>query len=553
LNSSPPLDAIALMRKAGKDKYLELRSRQIMKLISGAFLLIILLSSTSSFATTWYVNGTSGNDHNDGRSLTTAFRTPQHAANITVPGDTVDLLGKFGGGTSGIAPLVIRTSGTPGQPITYQSYYNGMTGPRAVITGTRALGAIQGSYPLSYITINDLEIVGWTGSLSWAGASANYAASGTGWQASAYIGEGIFFGGGVGGQTLHHITVTNCVVHDFPGGGIALTYNDYATVSNNTVYNNSKYSPWQTSGISLYALHNIDKSNATKNIVSGNTVYANANQIPTRLINVITTTATAPAPAGATAISVASSTNTNYTMRVIDSTSGAIAPGTYIYYYSGIGNNTINLAGGTVTGSGVHNGDTIAFQYITDGEGIIIDNNTNSQTDNIPYVGRTLITNNVVFNNGSACIAASPGTNNVDVTFNTCYHNQTSNQNLGINASSEFDDRGTNGTNVYNNIFDAINTVPSVWDQSAGTTTFENNLFYGGIAGHDFPGSNNVLTNPEFINPSWNLAIANFQLKLGSPAIDAGNNAFTRTIDHFGNPGLAGRTYDIGAFEFPTP
>jgi hypothetical protein len=270
----------------------------------------------------------------------------------------------------------------------------------------------------------------------------------------------------------------------------------------------------------------------------------NINYIPDRAAIVFTTTSAGTNNAGTTYLTITNATAANYTEAVIDVSQGCIPPGTTVQYF-GVG--YVGLS--QPVSCAIPNGSILQFGYITDGEGIIIDNNDNSQSDNIPYVGRTLIVNNVGFNNGSSCIEVAPGTNNVDVIFNTCFWNQTSFQNMS-SANGELNDRGANGINVYNNIFDALTTTPSGWDQSAGTTVFSNNLFYGGNAAHPIPGVNNVLSDPKFANASIGSAM-NLQLQAGSPAIDAGSSAVTRNTDYLGNCGLVGRAFDIGAFEAP--
>jgi hypothetical protein len=59
---------------------------------------------------------------------------------------------------------------------------------------------------------------------------------------------------------------------------------------------------------------------------------------------------------------------------------------------------------------------------IGDGEGIIIDDNSNSQTNGIQYTGGTLVENNVSYLNGSEGIEVG-NSSNVDVLYNTTYEN----------------------------------------------------------------------------------------------------------------------------------
>jgi hypothetical protein len=78
---------------------------------------ISLLLSTTSFGALRYVDGTNGNDANDGNSLNTAWRTIQRSFDLAQPGDSVFIRG----GTYPEHP-VLHVSGLPGQPIWFGRY-----------------------------------------------------------------------------------------------------------------------------------------------------------------------------------------------------------------------------------------------------------------------------------------------------------------------------------------------------------------------------------------------------------------------------------------------
>lgn len=437
----------------------------------------------------WYVDSALGSDSNNGITPASAFATLQKAANSTNPGDTVFVQpgSGYGGGTGGVAPLIISKSGTAGKPITYTA----ITGTRPVISGTQDKGCISGTNPLSYVTINGFELAGWQAGLSWSGAVTNAGLSGTSWQSNVYSGYGIFFAGSTGSTNIiHHLTVTNCYIHDFPGNGIGINFGDYLTISNNIVSNCSFYSPYACSGISLYELHNIDSTTGTKNVVSGNIVSGCVNLVPNHT-QIVTMTTNGTTSIGSPILNFSSTPGvSNYTMAAIDITHPtAIPQGAIISYYPSGTQTALQL---NVVSPGVSSGDVIQFGYITDGEGIIIDDNTNAQSDAVAYVGRTLIINNTCYGNGSAGIQASPTTNNVDVIHNTCYQNQISFL-LSSNAPSEIFDKTTNGSNFYNNTCIASTSVPSGWSQATGTTNWADNQFFGGNASHALPGTNNYV------------------------------------------------------------
>ncbi|MDU0206357.1 right-handed parallel beta-helix repeat-containing protein [Paenibacillus sp. MAH-36] len=74
----------------------------------------------------------------------------------------------------------------------------------------------------------------------------------------------------------HHIIVKNNIVHDVPGGGISASDADYLTIENNTVYNNSWYTLYATSGISILTPKNTDSYiTSYRNIIRNNRVYNN--------------------------------------------------------------------------------------------------------------------------------------------------------------------------------------------------------------------------------------------------------------------------------------
>ena len=88
-------------------------------------LLVALTTTTAAYARTIHVNGAAGDDARDGLSLETALRTLAKAAPLLQPGDTLSL-------APGLyhEALILRTSGTPTQPITIE-------GNGAVLSGRR--------------------------------------------------------------------------------------------------------------------------------------------------------------------------------------------------------------------------------------------------------------------------------------------------------------------------------------------------------------------------------------------------------------------------------
>ncbi len=88
----------------------------MIKSLKSFFLLFLLMGYFSSVQAQmfYYVNGSTGNDSNDGLSETTAWKTIQKSFNQAIPGSTVTIHG-------GIyrEQLILNVSGTPGNPILF--------------------------------------------------------------------------------------------------------------------------------------------------------------------------------------------------------------------------------------------------------------------------------------------------------------------------------------------------------------------------------------------------------------------------------------------------
>jgi parallel beta-helix repeat protein len=191
-------------------------------------------------------------------------------------------------------------------------------------------------------------------------------------------GNGIAIGNFYNNIYPDHVKISNSIVRDNPGGGISAIRADYITIENNQVYNNSYYSPYGTSGISFYQSGNSDNSTDVKIIVRGNTVYGNKNLIKN---------------------------------------------------FNNFSEDNLNHP------------DPSKRPQITDGNGIIIDDNArtqviqsvdgNKQSQDLPaYQGKTLIENNRVFDNGGQGILAF-NSDNVIVQKNTVFNNHLSPEVLG--------------------------------------------------------------------------------------------------------------------------
>jgi hypothetical protein len=195
-------------------------------------------------------------------------------------------------------------------------------------------------------------------------------------------------------------------------------------------------------------------------------------------------------------------------------------------------------------------------QNITDGCGITIAGNLNDYTDGIGYNGRTLVQNNLVYNNGGIGIQINDS-QHVDTIFNTAYCNQ-SNTNYAfgeIAAYSSID------CNIFNNILDTTSSVPLATSTNNLDTFYSNNIGFGGN-GLPVPGVSS-LTDPLFVNPVTNASVCtasdtttsappNFNLRQGSYALRSANPLFSTTCDLVGNLRSADTGYDIGCYQRET-
>ncbi|MCS6243846.1 MAG: right-handed parallel beta-helix repeat-containing protein [Opitutus sp.] len=201
---------------------------------------------------------------------------------------------------------------------------------------------------------------------------------------------------------------------------------------------------------------------------------------------------------------------------------------------------------------------------ISDGNGIIIDDFINYQdgASDIPYEGRTLVQNNLVFNNGGSGIHTYAA-NHVDIVHNTAYHNAQSPELVWrqIWAGSRCKD-----VRLANNIHWAQKGRPLHTGMGRSkAVSYTRNLMFGdgdnGLADGGGLGTSpdndgqavvtgHLSGDPLLVAPSVDATAADFHLLPGSPAIDVA------APDHPGVPltDLDGRwrdaAPDLGAYEF---
>jgi parallel beta-helix repeat protein len=155
--------------------------------------------------------------------------------------------------------------------------------------------------------------------------------------------------------------------------------------------------------------------------------------------------------------------------------------------------------------------DWMVTNKLSDGNGIIIDDlrNTQNQSKIGPYHGGVLVENNLAFNNGGGGITTylSDG---VQIINNTAYKNGqvVGYPDIFVNQSSS--------VKVFNNIAYSRPSANPIQVIGSEKVTVNYNLAFNGVA---TAGS----TDPRFVAPSTEWALADFHLAFGSPAIGSAN------------------------------
>ncbi len=243
-----------------------------MRSLLSCFLILALHASAS--AATYYVSG-SGSDDANGLSVKTPFRTLQHAADLTEPGDTVYAMNgvySLPQTRSGGIVLSITRSGTAENWITYKA----LPGQQPQIV-TKGWDGISFGPKVSYIEVNGFTVTGNNDNIDHDEAikRADVAKP---VPDPAYDGNCISVDGRKGTDTErpHHIRILNNVISKCGGGGVAVIEADYVTISGNTVFDCAWYSIYGTSGISTLESWNSDNSNGYKMIITRNRLYGNS-------------------------------------------------------------------------------------------------------------------------------------------------------------------------------------------------------------------------------------------------------------------------------------
>lgn len=221
----------------------------------------------------YYVDAVNGSDQNNGLTPSTAFQSLQMAANTVGPGATVIVASGTYSSTSS-TPLIITMSGTSSGWIRFIAG----TGQHPVIQVPNSNTAWYGiEISASYIVISGFEVIGQNQNITPAQAQTNNGNQ-------AWLNETCIGVWGVSSAPVpHDIAIFGNTVHDCSEAGIGLDVGDAVTIAYNSVYNNSWWSVYDSSAISLYHLTDSPGSTTTrgyKNYIVGNTEWNNYNTLP---------------------------------------------------------------------------------------------------------------------------------------------------------------------------------------------------------------------------------------------------------------------------------
>jgi parallel beta-helix repeat protein len=286
----------------------------------------------------------------------------------------------------------------------------------------------------------------------------------------------------------HHIRILNNDIHGFGTAGIGMLDSDYIHVEGNVLHNNAKTSHYGGSCISLCRSFNADNAPGYHNVVRKNVCYDNELKV---------------------SVSVASGGN---------------------------------------------------GQALTDGNGIIIDVFDRSRADPLkkhtediggpltPYYGRTLVENNLLYDNGGRGIHIFRSSR-VDVINNTTYMNQKS---ADINAG-EYTAIEAHNVVFLNNIGYALKGKRANSQDGSAKVIWKDNLFFNYTDALIHDGI--IEADPLFISQGLtaDAATTNFRLKPGSPALGKGNVEAGARVDMNGKTRPQKGPIDLGAYQLSGP
>ncbi len=185
------------------------------------------------------------------------------------------------------------------------------------------------------------------------------------------------------------------------------------------------------------------------------------------------------------------------------------------------------------------------YVYVTDGNGIIIDSLTKpAYAGGTVYAGKTLVANNIVFNNGGRGIHAFLATN-TDILNNTSVRNSQ----IAVTGDGEITVQNSKFVRVFNNIMVARQDRPANATGGSTNIQYDHNIVLGGNRFQSTAGntSNRLGLDPKF---AGGVGVNVYRLQANSPAVNtAFNGVPVPMVDVFGAPRPRGGNVDVGAVE----
>ena len=472
----------------------------------------------------FYVS-TTGSDSNPG-TVTSPWRTIQHASNSVQAGDTVYVRG---GVYNESVNISVSGSATAG-PIAFQTF----PGEQAILDGTGLVPSTSGAQGLinianqSYISFQGFEIRNYqTSSASATPAGIWISGSGSNIQ--------------VLNNLIHNIVTTSETNGNAFGiavyGTVAPASLDRVTISGNQVYN-------LRTGNSESV--NVD-GNVTNFAITNNVIHDNDNIG----IDIIGFEGVAPDPAYDYARNGTVTGNTIYNISAINNPGeGNEYDANGIYVDGGsqvvIERNLIHNVDIGIEMASEHQGHVTSFVtarnnlvYSTNSTGVTI----GGYASNVGGTDHCTIVNNTLFQNDTKNTGSGEFQIQYHATNNTFKNNivYASSQGLFINnhTNSEPDPADVD----YNLYYSSL--TPSIANFLWNGTNYAGFSSYQSATGKD---SHSPYVNPQFLN----LTTPDLQIQPTSPAVNAGidlGSTVLGTLDFAGNPRLHGITIDIGAYE----
>ncbi|MBC8010433.1 MAG: right-handed parallel beta-helix repeat-containing protein, partial [Burkholderiales bacterium] len=350
------------------------------------------IDNLSYTAPSFYVSPT-GSDSADGRTAATAFATPQRAADAARPGDVILLMDgtyvspghpdisdvpadtinsplwrpwwveKTGGN------LTIKNAGTPAAWIVLRAH----PGHRPVLFNAEGWHGVRFGLTSAYVEVRGLTIQGNAPKLDLAEATADAARFEK--DGLLYHGAARFNANGIladgraekgSGPRPHHLRIIDNTLLENSGAGVTLIGVEHVTIEGNVSHDNCHFMRYGSSGLSTLLTWNWDAGTGHKIFFVRNTSHGNRTDVPCSIVE--------------------------------HDENGKPLPRRLTDKFS-------------------------------DGNGIIIDvNQNNAKSVHVPYPpyhARTLVQNNLVFNNGGSGIH-TVSSDHVDILHNTAYLNSAS-------------------------------------------------------------------------------------------------------------------------------